>query len=112
MAKMAGQNDVRFKLLEDEDILDIVDAADSKNTKNAIKYSVKIFEDYLNAVQMDITRLDTLSNLELDSLLQKFYAGARQKNGSLYSKKSMSSIRFGLQRHFLNTRKIRHSEAQ
>ena len=39
-------------------------------------------------------------DLGLD-LLQKFYAGAI--DGSLYMKKSMLTIRFGLQRHFLNS---------
>ena len=98
---MAESEQIRFQLLDDDDLQEIVDSADSKNTKNAVKYAVKIFGDYLQLINTDLDSVSTLSNSELDVLLQKFYGGARQQNGSLYSKKSMASIRFGLQRHFL-----------
>ena len=53
-----------------------------------------MFEDYLQVI-----------NTDLDNVLQRFYAGARQKNGSLYRKKSMLTIRFR-QRHFLKSKNV------
>nr|XP_054775587.1 uncharacterized protein LOC129284148 [Lytechinus pictus] len=103
---MAEANLPRFELLDDDQLKDLMDSADSKNTKCAVKYALKIFEDYLLQINSDLSNVDKLSNSELDRVLQKFYAGARQKNGSLYSKKSMLSIRFGLQRHFLSSKNV------
>ncbi|XP_072022963.1 uncharacterized protein [Amphiura filiformis] len=55
---------------------------------------------------MNLTDATNLPNSQLDALLQKFYCGSRQQNGTLYCKKSMMAIRFGIQRHFLNTKKV------
>eukprot|EP00057_Strongylocentrotus_purpuratus_P029733 XP_011684207.1 PREDICTED: uncharacterized protein LOC105447614 [Strongylocentrotus purpuratus] len=96
----------RFQLLDDDQMRDLIDSADSKNTKNSVKCSMKIFEDFLQVIKTDLDSVNKLSNSELDNVLQKFYAGARRKNGSYYMKKSMLAIRFGLQRHFLNCNKI------
>ena len=103
---MATADQPRFQLLDNQELQDLIDSADSKNTKNVVKYSMKIFEEYLRVINTDLDSVHTLSNVDLDELLQKFYVGARQQNGSLYSKKSMLSIRFGLQRHFLNFKNV------
>ena len=103
---MAEAMNTRFQLLDDDQLQDLIDSADSKNTKNTVKYAVRIFEGYLQIINTDLDNVNKLPNSELDKLLQKFYAGVRQKNGSLYCKKSMLSIRFGLQRHFLNAKNV------
>ena len=92
----------RFQLMDDIQLQDLIDSADSKNTKYAVKYGIKIFEEFLRNVNTDLGDVNRLPNADLDKILQKFYAGCRQKNGDYYSKKSMLTIRFGLQRHFLN----------
>ena len=38
---------------------------------------------------------------KLSIVYLKLYAGARNRNGKLYSKKSMQALRYGIQRHFL-----------
>jgi hypothetical protein len=43
---------------------------------------------------------ETIEKQPLDDLLQKFYPATRKANGQFYSKKSMLSIRYGLQKHF------------
>jgi hypothetical protein len=43
---------------------------------------------------------------DLCSLLKGFYAAARNQKGHYYSKKTMISIRYGIQRHFLKVRVI------
>ncbi|XP_072014188.1 uncharacterized protein [Amphiura filiformis] len=98
-----AQSQPRFALVDDDSLQDIIESADSDNTKKQVKYATKIFEDYLTATQMDLTTVHQLPNLTLDNILAKFYASSRQQNGTKYSKKSMSAIRFGLQRHFLNS---------
>ena len=103
---MAEAMNPRFELLDDDQLQDLIDSADSKNTKNAVKYAVRIFEGYLQIINTDLDNVNKLPNSELDKILQKFYAGVRQKNSSLYCKKSMLSIRFGLQRHFLNAKNV------
>ena len=87
---------VRFELLDEDQLHDLIESADSKNTRNVVKYAVRIFEDYLKVINTDLVTVNVLPNSELYSVLQKFYAGARQKDRTLYSKKSMLSIRFGL----------------
>ncbi|XP_072048519.1 uncharacterized protein KIAA1958-like [Amphiura filiformis] len=93
----------RFQLFNDEELASFIDSADSDNTKKQIKYSVSVFDDYRKQAQVDYADLD---NAALDVLLSKFYAGVRNKQGKLYSKKSIQAIRFGLQRHFLSQRGV------
>ena len=81
---------------------EIIDAADSESIKQLIKYALKIFADYLKLINKDLQEVGELPNSELDGIIGKFYCGARQQNGELYCKKSMLSIRFGLQHHFIN----------
>ena len=85
---------------------DLIDPAGSKNTKNSVKFSIRIFEDYLQIINTDLDSVNKLPNSELDKVLQRFYAGARRKNGSLYTQKTMLCIRFGLQRYFLISKKV------
>ena len=96
----------RFKLVNKSDLEELLSSAGSENTQKQVKYAVRMFEDYLKVINCNLCRVNELTNAGLDEVLGKFYASARQKNGELYSKKSMLTIRFGLQRHFLNTRKV------
>lgn len=101
----------RFHFINQEEINELMDSADSKNTKQQIRYGLKIFEDYIKLLNIDLNNADALNNSDLDDLLGKFYVGARRQNGELYSKTSMVAIRFALQRHFLkNKREIINSE--
>ncbi|XP_072033279.1 uncharacterized protein [Amphiura filiformis] len=92
----------RFHIVDDEELKAIMEAADSKSTKNQVKYAVKVFSDYLKLINMDMAMVAALPNSELDDIIGKFYCGARKQDGELYCKKTMQAIRFGLQRHFIN----------
>ena len=66
---------------------------------------MSVFREFCSEVGVNFE--DTGMSLEaLDGLLSQFYAGARSRKGELYTKKSMQAIRFALQRHFMNTRKV------
>ena len=97
----------RFQLLTDEEMNNMLDNANSTNTKRQIKYVSKVFTDFL--MEMKVEHIENLGQdiKLLDSLLCKFYAGARNRNGDLYySKKSMQAIRYGLHRNFLSTHEL------
>lgn len=96
----------RFQLVDDDGLKDFVSKIDSENTRKQVKYSLNIFGEYLEATQSNLDSVEKMPNSELDEVLAKFYVSSRQKNGSLYCKKSMMAIRFGLQRHFLSFRKV------
>ena len=46
---MAEENLPRFEPLDDDQLQlqDLINSADSKNTKSSVKFSVQIFEDYI-----------------------------------------------------------------
>ncbi|XP_072028469.1 uncharacterized protein [Amphiura filiformis] len=90
----------RFHIVDDEELKAIMEAADSKSTKNQVKYAVKVFS--VKLINMDMAMVAALPNSELDDIIGKFYCGARKQDGELYCKKTMQAIRFGLQRHFIN----------
>lgn len=98
----SSERQERFKEVSEEELTKFIDSADSDNTKKQIKYGLSVFSEFCNQVQAgNFTDADIST---LDVLLSKFYAGARNQKGGLYSKKSMQSIRYGLQRHFLAKR--------
>ena len=62
---------------------------------------MKIFREYL-AEKAQSNDLKSFSLSELDTFLGKFYAEFRNRNGELYKKSSLTTMRFGLSRHINN----------
>lgn len=94
----------RFAVIEDKELEKLFDAADSKNTKRQINYSVRILSQYCETRNCTLADVEQLPVDQLDSFLKKFYPALRKEDGSLYSKKSMQGIRYGIQRHFSDIR--------
>jgi hypothetical protein len=99
----------RFASLSDSDLDQILEDRDSKNTKSVIKLAVKVLNDYLIEKNGEITSVDELdlSGTSVDivvATLKRFYGEIRKADGTLYAKKSMITLRFGLQKHFLKSR--------
>ena len=82
--------------MSEENITQLLNDKDSKNTKKLTKHHRLIFESYLK--EKNIRNPSTA--VELAAVLRKFYAEARKKDGQMYSKNSLCSIRFALCRHF------------
>lgn len=102
---MAG----RFASLTDDDLEGIIQDKDAKNTKSVVRVAVKILTDYLSEKDGEFKTLDDLKEVDndaLNSLLRKFYGEVRKADGNMYAYKSMQTIRFGLQKHFLQSRDI------
>jgi len=98
----------RFASLEDCDLEDILSSKDAKATKQVIANSVRTMNEYLSAKNgqlKTIEDLDSADTPDVVAVLRTFYVEVRKTDGSLYVLKSFSSIRYGLQRHFLETRK-------
>ena len=72
-----------------------------KNTKKATKVSFNIWQEYLREMKLSADEL-LASRVKLSAVLGKFYAEVR----NLYTKTSLTSIRFSLQRFFSTTHTI------
>lgn len=95
----------RFAVLEEDDLDLLLDMRDSVNTKRVIKASVEVFKAYMEEKEMSFDECMSFPSQEMNCLLRKFYAETKRVNGEVYAKKSMISLRYGLQKHFLKTRK-------
>ena len=95
-----------FALITEQDLEDLIDAADSQNTKKQIQYAVNRLSDFAKYKKTSFAAVEAFTTSELDSFLSLFYASLRkQKDGAtLYTKKSMQAIRYGLMRHFLKSK--------
>ena len=74
----------RFTSLSEENITQLLIDKDSENTKKLTKHHRLIFESYLMIKGKNIGNPSTA--VELAGVLRKFYAGARKKDGQMYSK--------------------------
>jgi len=50
-----------------------------------------------------ITQLETMTAEQLNRFLAHFYAKSRSRDGKMYARKSLQSMRYGLQQHFKKT---------
>ena len=95
----------RFQTLNELDLQHILDERDSKNTKSLIKVAVGILSEYAIHKNTMLQHLETSMTIsELDTFLRSFYAEARKADGTTYAKKSIVSIRYGIQKHFYKVR--------
>ena len=96
----------RFVEPDDDDIEALHENRDAKNTKKAIKTALNILTAYCASNDVLFSDIEQLPVEDLRSLLKGFYAAARNQEGHYYSKKSMISIRYGIQSHSLKVRDI------
>ena len=90
----------KFATLTKEDLNLLLDDKDAKSTKRATKSALKVFHQYLKEKKAGEPQTkETLANV-----LKLFYAEARKTDGTSYSKSTLNSLRFGLNRHFKATR--------
>ena len=94
----------RFITVNDIDLNKLLIDKDSKNTQQATKVAFNIFECYLLEKKICLD-YKAVTAKTLNDVLKRFYAEVRKQNGTLYSKTTMTSIRFGIQRKFKEIRK-------
>ena len=110
-----GEQVQRFASLDDDELTQLLDGKDSQNTKKVISFQRKVQNDYFHDKDgqfKSIADMDDAPVEEVVKTLRKFYGEVRQADGSLYAKKSLITLRFGLQNIFSETRKedIVHNE--
>ena len=69
-------SDRRFEFLTDDDLEKLIESKDSNNTKQVVKTSVRLLEEYLNAKDnlgvKTVTEMDTASVQVMTLTLRKF----------------------------------------
>ena len=98
---MAGPE--RFASVSLEELATLLEDKDSENTKKATKAAVALFSSYLQEKGQS-TDFVSLPPTELCDILKQFYVEARKKDGTQYSKSSLTAVRFGLCRFIKVTR--------
>ena len=93
-------------MVTDDDLNELFDGTDSSNTKKQIKYATGRLEAYAKFTGTNIAAVLALPVEELDKFLSLFFAGLRKADSSLYTKKSMQGIKYGLHRHFKTVRDV------
>lgn len=71
-----------------------------------MKTALNIVKAYCSEKSVDFHEMEHMTVADLVTFLRKFYVSVRNQKGEYYSKKSMISLRYGLQRHFLKIREI------
>ncbi|XP_029463188.1 uncharacterized protein LOC115094356 [Rhinatrema bivittatum] len=93
-------------LLPDNDLQLTSEIKEAQNTKTVIKSSLSVFKDYLRAKQLDYQLVEEYDSRQLSCLLCEFYAHLRKPNGDYYAKTSITTFRYGLQKHFLQMKGV------
>lgn len=103
---MARAGGPKFELLNDDEMAELLHDSDASSTRKTIKFGISKLEYFCKLKKVNLhdisANLDKENTAELDTLLTSFYASVRKEDGSLYHKKSMQYIRYGVQRHFLD----------
>ncbi|XP_066913334.1 uncharacterized protein KIAA1958-like [Clytia hemisphaerica] len=94
----------RFDEVDEVKLHNLVLDKNSSNTKKATKSSYTLFKTYIEEKSI-LCDLQTVDKTGLNEILRKFYVEIRKKDGTKYSKSSLTAIRFGLQRKLNELRK-------
>ena len=81
--KMATAGKKRFASLDKDEMDEIMENLDAKNTKRQTHTAVKIFREYLTEKNLPL-EFELLSDQRLDEILANFYLEIRNKSGQLY----------------------------
>ena len=94
----------RFVHVTADDVNNLKKKDVAKSTNAGTSNALKTFLAFCKEV--NVYSINVISKEQLRDLLAKFFAGARTEKGQLYKVNTMQAIRSGLQRHFMETRKI------
>ena len=99
--KLDDANDrERFVEVSEETVKNMAKKKNAARTNESTKSAVKILLDYCRNLKI-VFPSATATAAELNFVLRKFYIAVRTKKGEVYKINSLKSIRFALQRYFL-----------
>ena len=93
----------RFATVSSEELSEIIENKDAKNTKKQTKHLYNILSCYIEQKRIDID-MKTATKSEINNLLVQFYVEVRKQDGDLYKKTSFKAIRSALQRQVMKIR--------
>ena len=96
----------RFAAVRDENIDEMSKKKRSSSTKQSTAFAIKVLKTFCAETGERYPETEETNNEDLNSLLCKFYIAARRENGQRYKLNSLKSLRFALQRHFLEVRNV------
>lgn len=91
----------RFASLTEADVASKKQFLTPASTSKADKHAAKVFRDYLGEKGKNVD-FANYNKDELDEALSGFYLEARTKDGKLYKRASLDTIRYGLNRYLKN----------
>ena len=80
-----ASGEARFAILTEDELGDILDNKDAKQTKRVVEYAVCILEKYMYCECRGTTlnKLEKLEDGELNEFFRRFYAEVHTKSGDL-----------------------------
>ncbi|XP_031575437.1 uncharacterized protein LOC116309046 [Actinia tenebrosa] len=93
------KNSSRFATCEEKDLNELVSSANAKGTKRNTKWVLKLLQEWCHERKICKPLLD-LTEAELNDILRRFYAEARNQKGEEYSRSSLLGFRNAVERHF------------
>ena len=100
-------NSAQFGSTTYEEMNSLLQGRNVANTNKATRSALKSLNDYIDA--KGLPKLKDTPNIDLPSLLEKFYADARTKSNEVYHTQSLKNIRSCLNRWFTEHYKLYHS---
>ena len=88
----------RFSSVNSEDIQSLVNKSKNSNTTKAISQWMKVFNSWA-ALRGEVRPIYLLSPIDLDKVLQSFYAEVRKTNDDEYEPNSLGSLQAGIDRY-------------
>ncbi|XP_071956065.1 uncharacterized protein [Antedon mediterranea] len=83
-----------------------LDEKDSLSTKHVVTSSVNILNEYCKAKGSSVACIEKFTAPQLNAFLRSFFGEVKRSNGELYAKRSMITLRYGLQKHFKKVKTI------
>ena len=88
----------RFSSVNSEDIRSLVNRSKNSNTTKATSQWMRVFNSWA-ALRGEVRPIYLLSPIDLEKVLQNFYAEARKANGDEYEPNSLASMQAGIDRY-------------
>ena len=86
----------RFLSSSEDEIRQLLEEKDSKNTRRTYKVAQQVFHEYL----LEKGIAEPKEKSEIAQVLKRFYVEARKKDGSAYTLGSLRTLKYGLKRYF------------
>ena len=93
-----ASKDARFAILTDDELGEILDNKDAKQTNRVVQNAVCILDTQSEFRGMTLNELEKLEDRELSDFLCGFHTDFSTKSGAYSATNSMQTIRFGLQK--------------